>query len=269
MFTISTPNFNLKQTLESGQCFRYIQLKENMYRVVAQNYDFVLQDTGSSIKVNGCDEEWCKNYFDLNRDYNNIIETLSVNPIMEKVISNYKGLRVLNQDKWETLITFILSQQNNIPRIINMVNELCMTYGTLNDKAHVFPTLNQLETLSTEDFNTLGFGFRSKYVVNAIQKCKEWGTLEWDLSTQEIKQRLCRIYGVGDKVASCVILFAFKRSDVFPVDVWIKRVMQKLFFDNNEKRISEIQIFARETFGDNMGIAQQYLFKYGKDNHLS
>ena len=207
-------------------------------------------------------------YFDLGTNYCEIKNELSKNAIMREAIHFGSGIRILKQDFFEALISFILSANNRIPMISRTVERYCEAYGTkIIETGYSFPKADVLSQLSEYDLKTLGGGFRCKYVVSTAAMYHGTPDLEqrlYNSSTNEARTLLTRFPGVGDKVACCALLFSGIKTDVFPVDVWVRRIMERLFFSVKASD-KGIQGFARETFGKWTGIAQQYLFYYARE----
>ena len=199
---------------------------------------------------------------------------------MKEAVSYGDGIRILNQDLWEAVISFIISASNNIPRIKGIIERLCENFGKqisyMGKTYYTFPDTDTIYSLSKEDLSVIRSGFRDKYIMDAADKFKS-GTLTEEyiksLSTPDAKKALMTINGVGNKVSDCILLFGLGRVDSFPVDVWIKRIMEYCYFDG-EQSIPAISAFAEKHFGDIGGFAQQYLFFYEKtksalNNHFS
>ena len=268
--------FNLKYTLECGQCFRWkeVEGKNNTYigvikdRVlkVKQDEDYVY------IKSNNNDnlKEIVSNYFDLNVDYKSIEKKISsIDTHVKEAVKNSSGIRLLNQDFFETLISYIISANNNIPRISKSVNEISKKYGKKvvfeDNEYYLFPTEKELENVTIDEYRKCGVGFRDSYIFNAVH-----GILNNKLNIEEIntldtitlRNKLLEFRGVGPKVADCILLFACNRNEVFPIDVWVERVMQVLYFkDTNDKmKKKEILEYAKNNFKQYSGIVQQHLF---------
>ena len=212
-------------------------------------------------------------YFDLNRNYSEIkYAVASADSRLKSVIEKYYGMRILNQDFCETLISFIISQNKNIPQIKKCVKAICRQagpcLGDINGKKYYgFPSLDSLSQMSEQDFRDIKCGFRAPYIVGAI-KHMAGGLNAQELSAggyDEAKEKLISIRGVGDKVANCVLLFSLGFREAFPVDVWIKRIMQDLYFGGTETPKPVIEAKGRELFGRYGGYAQQYLFTYARE----
>lgn len=279
-------SFKVKDIFECGQCFRWNEEDDGSYiGIFGNNVLNVKQDLdGKRITISGiCDgniEEICKNYFDLDRNYENIKNTLSnIDEYMEQSIKYGEGIRILNQDLWEMIISFIISANNNIPRIKGIIEKMSRKYGNeiefRGKKYYTFPTIEKLETASMEELRNLGLGFRDKYIYETTRKIKSGeinlNELEYEKDTNKIRNKLLTLSGVGPKVADCILLFStLKRFDVFPIDVWVRRVMNDLYIHNEEEskvKKTEIEKLARDKFGDLEGIAQQYLFYWKRENN--
>ena len=266
-------DFNIEQIAESGECFRWNKLADNKYIgvimggvcIVEQNREEVSFDSNLSDDV-------INHYFDLDREYNKIKEFYRNDEILAKAIKYGEGIRILNQEKFETLISFIISANNNIPRIKKSVEKISEKYGKKieykGETYFAFPSPEELGKATLEELRECGVGFRDKYIKEAAEMVVKFHIdLEKisKLSTQECKKELIKIKGVGSKVADCVMLFSMEKADAFPVDVWIKRIMESLYI-KQEVSLKEIEKYAKEKFGEYAGIAQQYLFVYAKEN---
>ena len=217
---------------------------------------------------------WYK-YFDFDTDYNAIkAYLLKYDDKLKEAIEEKNGIRILRQEFFENLLSFIISQNKQIPHIKKIVDDIATKYGDkLGDyngrEYYSFPTVEQISNATEEDFRELKTGFRAPYLVDAIKLVANGNVnvKEYDgMSTVQIEQELIKIKGVGTKVANCVLLFSLGRADAFPVDVWIQRIMEKLYF-NGEKTDKRIILeFAKEHFGEYGGYAQQYLFYYARDS---
>mgnify|MGYP000014924737 CR=1 FL=1 len=227
--------------------------------------------------MNGDIKEIVANYFDLNRNYSEIKEKLSkIDENVNLSIKYGEGIRILNQDLWETIISFIISANNNIPRIKGIIERLSLKYGKEIDwngeKYYTFPTPEELKDVKVQDFRDLGTGFRDirLYETTKMVLDKKVDLQElYNIETTKARDELLSLSGVGPKVADCILLFSdLKRFDVFPIDVWVRRVMNELYIKNpdetkvNKKDIARI---AKEKFGDLEGLAQQYLFYWKRD----
>ena len=184
------------------------------------------------------------------------------------------GVRVLNQEPFEILISFIISARNSIPVISKTINNISKKYGTKlqykGEDYYTFPTIEQLSIATEDDIRETGASFRSKYIVDTVRRLKD-GELSLEeimaLNDDECHTKLQEFKGVGAKVADCVMLFSMKKTSAFPVDVWVKRAMI-YFYDAKDSSLNKIRIFARDRFGELSGFAQQYLFYYARENKI-
>ena len=276
------PSFNSKHIFECGQCFRWDEESDGSYTgIVGKNVINVKQVENIVIFSSyGADnlEKLVINYFDLTRNYEEIKDKLSkIDEHLARSIEYGSGIRILNQDLWETIISFIISANNNIPRIKGIINRISKNYGEKiewNGKEYyTFPTVEELSKASVEDLRALGLGFRDVRVYETTRKILEKQValeeLHKEKDTQKVRDILLTLDGVGPKVADCILLFStLKRFDVFPIDVWVRRVMNELYIKNeDETKVSkkEIEKLAKEKYGNLEGIAQQYLFFWKRD----
>lgn len=275
-------SFNLKDIFECGQCFRWNENKDSSYTGIVKNNVIKIYQNNNNliVKSYGEDniEELFNFYFDMNTDYEKIKIKLSrIDSYMLESIKYGEGIRILNQDLWETIMSFIISANNNIPRIKGIIEKLSRTYGNEiiwnNEKYYSFPTVNQLSKATVEDFRKLGLGFRDIRMYETtkmiLEKQIDLEKLHQEKDTNIVREELLKLSGVGPKVADCILLFStLKRFDVFPIDVWVRRVMNELYIKNtDETKVSKKQILeiAQEKFGNLSGIAQQYLFYWRKN----
>lgn len=275
-------SFNLKDIFECGQCFRWNENKDGSYTGIVKNNVIKIYQNNNNliVKSYGEDnmEELFNFYFDMNTDYEKIkIKLSQIDSYMLESIKYGEGIRILNQDLWETIMSFIISANNNIPRIKGIIEKLSRTYGNEiiwnNEKYYSFPTVNQLSKATVEDFRKLGLGFRDIRMYETtkmiLEKQIDLEKLHQEKDTNIVREELLKLSGVGPKVADCILLFStLKRFDVFPIDVWVRRVMNELYIKNtDETKVSKKQILeiAQEKFGNLSGIAQQYLFYWRKN----
>lgn len=280
-------SFKVKDVFDCGQCFRWNEQDDESYTgIFGNNVLNVKQEQdvdGYKIIISGiCDgniEDITRYYFDLDRNYEEIKEKLSnIDEYLAESIKYGEGIRILNQDLWEMIISFIVSANNNIPRIKGIIDRMSQKYGDkieFRGKAYyTFPTIEALSTASIEDLRTLGLGFRDKYIYETTKKIKNGDVnleeMKNESDTTKIRNQLLTLSGVGPKVADCILLFStLKRFDVFPIDVWVRRVMNDLYIHNpDESKVNkkEIEQLAKEKFGNLEGIAQQYLFYWKREN---
>ena len=272
--------FDIRQTLECGQCFHFEKLDEMDYAVVYKKHLLRIKQNGNVLKCENTSVEEFENvwkyYFDLDRDYKCIQEDLiNADERLLEAIKENRGVRILNQDFAETLMSFIISQNKQIPHIKAIVKSLSEKYGdylgSINGmNFYAFPDELQIKKISEEMYRECKTGFRAPYLFDAGVKLNSEDfnseglrNMGYDLA----KEKLITIKGVGEKVANCVLLFALGYRNAFPVDVWIKRIMEHMYFEK-ETDNNEIMRFAKERFGDYGGYAQQYLFNYAREKKM-
>ncbi|WP_294406434.1 DNA-3-methyladenine glycosylase [uncultured Clostridium sp.] len=287
-------NFKLKQTFECGQCFRFDKISDTNYVTVAFERVIELEEDGDNIKIYNSTEEDVRNiwinYFDLDRDYSSIKEELAKDELLKKCVEFGHGIRILNQDPFEILISFIISARNSIPSIMKTINKISAQWGReIEYKGKVyyaFPTIEQIKDATLEEIQDTGASFRSKYIIDTISNvyssylAKKEGNIEkaeelrkYDLeyikslSDDECHTALQEFKGVGAKVADCIMLFSMEKYSAFPVDVWVKRAMI-YFYGAEDASLNKIRIFARNKFKELSGFAQQYLFYYARENKI-
>ena len=274
-------SFDITQILECGQCFRYYRIEENLYSIVAHDRVLYIKQEANTVELYPCTETEFKNiwsiYFDLERDYSQIKkEIIKDDAILEEAVAFAPGIRLLNQNTYECLISFIISQNNGIPRIRQVIENLSETFGEkINDpygsSYYTFPTVEALNCASIDEIMACKTGFRAKYIKDACAKI-----VSGEISISELEQmseadardKLVSIYGVGQKVADCVLLLSLGKYHAFPTDVWIKRVMEEFYFDSKKTPVRQIHVFADKKWKENSGFAQQYLFHYAKEKKI-
>lgn len=270
---IKTKCFNLLDTIECGQCFRWKKTDCEKTEFIGVISDRVLRIKQcndllyiwSNVKNNL--KEKVEYYFDLYNDYCKIENDISkIDNHVKEAVKKTSGIHILNQDPFETLISFIISSNNNIPRITKSIEKICSRYGRKvifeNEEYYLFPKIEELKNVTEEEFKDCGVGFRDKYLVKTIFDMQDRSICPKQISCLDnarLKTVLMSFSGVGPKVADCVMLFSFGRQDVFPIDVWVKRVMEKLYF-KKETTLKDIIEYSEKYFGSNSGIVQQHLF---------
>ncbi len=270
-------DFDTDHIFDCGQCFRWERNEDGSYdgiaadKVATVSYE---KDT-HTLCIRGASEDdrgFWETYFDLGRDYDAIKRDLAEDPVMAGAIRRGSGIRILQQDKWEALVSFIISQNNNIPRIKGCIENLSRSLGehvcTRGEREYfALPEPEVLAEASLEDLAPVRLGYRAKYLIETGKMVAEEGRESLEkladpaLSHEEVLEALRRYPGVGPKVANCIALFGLGRLDSFPLDVWMKRVMAKLY-GFSEKDVKGMAAFAAEKFGPYGGLAQQYLFYY-------
>ncbi len=275
-------SFELKDIFDCGQCFRWNKQEDGSYTGIFKNNVLNVKKENEQITFQGICEndikEEVENYFDLNRNYEEIKEKLAkIDDNMKTSIEYGQGIRILNQDLWETIISFIISANNNIPRIKGIIERLSEKYGNEIEfngkKYYTFPTPEQLKNVSIEEYRKLGLGFRDIRLYETtkmiLEKQVDLEKMKQNPNTIEVREELLKLSGVGPKVADCILLFSdLKRFEVFPIDVWVRRVMNDLYIkQEDETKVSKKQIekIAQEKFGNLAGLAQQYLFYWRRE----
>lgn len=259
---IGVSDLDLAQTLDCGQCFRWVEQGDGSFKGIAYGKSVSVRLCDDILYIENADEAdfeniW-KDYFDLSLDYGKIREDLSLlHPVLTEAAGYASGIRILRQEPWEALCTFILSQNNNIKRIKGIVARLCESFGEkIGENEYAFPSAERLSALTADDLAPLRAGFRNRYLLDAAQRVHSGDVMLekcFTLPYEEARKELMKITGVGVKVADCTLLFGFHRVEAFPVDVWMKRAMEILFPDMKP-----------EDFGEYAGIAQQYIFHYSR-----
>ena len=264
-YSINRPdNFDIAQIFDCGQCFRFGRHsdKEDTYCGVAFGRYLEISQTETDVSFN-CDEETYKNlwhtFLDLDNNYSIYIDSFKDDNVLYEASLFSSGIRLLKQDPWETLCSFIISQNNNIPRIKGIIENMSKAFGEkfLQDgkEYYSFPTAKALFDAGEEKIFSLKTGFRAKYIYDAATKVVS-GEINldeiFDMSLENAMETLMKIKGVGPKVASCVLLFGFSKYDAFPIDVWVKKILANYYSDGIPSHLS----------GKHAGIAQQYLFYY-------
>lgn len=270
-------DFTLSQILECGQCFHFDKLDEEVYEVVAFGRAVKMKQTDKVLRIYGSSMEdyegiW-KLYLDMDNDYGLIKQSvIKADGALKTAVDEKSGIHILNQDFFETLISFIVSQNKSIPQIKQCVKNISHRFGDevigYNGEAfYVFPDVQRLHDATEEELRECKVGFRAPYIKNATEAVYSGAVTKEKLDELDIAQArelLMTIKGVGEKVANCVLLFGLGRREAFPVDVWMKRIMEQMYFDGKDTKKQDIEAFAVNKFGDLGGYAQQYLFDYAR-----
>lgn len=270
-------SFSIAETLECGQCFRFQKRAENDYLVIAfKKVIRIIQEDEKITIFNTSLEEFNEiwmDYFDLNRDYSSVKSLISKNDnVLLEAVKFAPGIRILNQEFFECLISFIISQNNRIPMIKKVIENISQRWGEYigefdGVKYYSFPTPQALSQATEEQLMECKTGFRAKYIIDAVARFNS-GEIKYtdflNMKTSEVKENLMTIKGVGTKVADCVMLFSCRKCDVFPTDVWVRRIMSHFYFEGIDTPIKEIHQLANDKFGEYAGFAQQYLFHYAR-----
>ncbi len=268
-FIFSKKDFKLKDTFDCGQCFRWEE-EDGSFIGVAGGYwgRFSETEEGIELLTDSPDESFWINYLDLERDYEGVKAKVCINTLMESAVEYGSGIRILKQEFFETLVSYIISQRSSIPKIKSTVKKLCEKYGKKivaeGREYYTFPSCEDLRNVTEADYRLLGAGYRAPY----LEKCVKMLNLGWlteeellKMETPLARERLKTLHGVGDKVCDCVMLFSLKKYDLFPSDVWIKRVMCEEFGVTEDEAKAE----GEKLFGEYSGFAQQYLFYYRRN----
>lgn len=253
---------DLSLTLDCGQCFRWTENPDGSWHGVVGSKKVNAVCQGDELIIMGDvsenDREMWSAYFDLKRDYSLLCDRFCADKWLKKAVSAYPGIRVLHQEPWETLCSFIISQNNNIPRIKGIIGRLCCSFGDdLGDGDFTFPSAETIAQKGAEDLAVLRAGFRVKYILDAAKKVAggeiDLAQIEND-DIDKARLELQKISGVGPKVAECALLYGFGRVDAFPVDVWVRRIMEELYPEGLPECVKGVE-----------GIAQQYLFHWRRN----
>lgn len=268
-------DFDPVHIFECGQCFRWYKEPDGSYTGIVRGRAANVAYASGTLVLNNVTpddfEQIWFDYFDLGSDYSMIKKAVSTDDIMKKAVRFGAGIRLLRQEPWEALISFILSSNNRIPRIMKIISEISRLYGRELEfggkKYYGFPDSKKLAACSTEQIQQCRAGYRCGYIHEAAKAIAS-GSFDLDklsgMNTDEARNEMLKLKGVGNKVADCYLLYSGTRYDVFPTDVWVKRVMEELYF-KREASFKEIQQFAAERFGRYAGFAQQYLFYYARE----
>lgn len=272
MIKIYNEDLDLKSTLNSGQCFRQIENLDGSFDIILNDRVINIKRCEKYLLVSSNKEDnldrVVKYYFDLDTDYDKINEILiSKDKTYENVIKSSKGFHILNQDKFEMYISYIISQNNNVARISKIIESMSKKYGQkvlfYNKEYYLFPTFESLKNITLEDLKEFKLGFRDKYIINAINKLKENQNFLSELDSYDSEfclNELMKIKGIGMKVASCILLFSYHRLDVFPIDTWVKKYMTSKNID-----IKNIRKEMKNLYGDYSGLMIQYIFNYERN----
>ena len=264
---LNPTDFDVKQTLECGQIFRFTVTGNNAF-VCSGNKMAKLKTVDNSIEIISNDIDFFEDFFDLKTDYSLIKSKLVKDEFLMPAIEYGKGVRILKNDAYEMIISFIISANNNIKRIKKSIEILCERFGDNMGDYYAFPTLCQLKCATEQDFINAGLGYRAKYMFETVQFLTVDMIEELKIKSKDEQfEFLLSLKGVGEKVANCILLFGLGRKDVFPVDTWINKVYNSLTNkeENNRKKITR-ELTAR--YGELSGYAQQYFFYYYRDNNI-
>jgi N-glycosylase/DNA lyase len=272
-------DFNVTHIFNCGQCFRWNMEADGSYTGVVKDKVINVEQEGSTVIFNNMDMEGYENiikeYFDLNTDYSEIKRSVNTDEIMSEAIKFGSGIRILNQEEWETMISFMISANNRIPMIKRVIENLSSCFGEFicnyrGRNYYTFPEAEKLAEADVEKIRECKAGFRSPRLKNAAVRFLNEKDVAYNIKNKSYDEGLAYLKtyeGIGNKVANCILLFSMRKFDTFPVDVWVRRVMQTLYVDKDTKD-ADIRKFAENKFGKLSGYAQQYLFYYSRENGI-
>ena len=277
MIKIENIDIDLPSTIECGQIFRYIKEENNSYTIILKDRVVNIKNEGNSLIIKSNNEndieKVIRNYLDLDKNYDELNkELLKKDESLKDIIDSCKGFKIINQDKFECTISYILSANNGVPQIRNSLNLISEKYGKkVNFEGkdyYLFPSPSNLEKVQIEDYRNLKTGFRDKYLYEFVKKVNN---KEFDLEkinnmiSQDAMDYLMTNKGIGEKVSSCILLFSYSRLDVFPIDTWVKKFMKEKY---NIEGVNNIRKFTEEKFGKYSGLVIQYMFHYKRNKEL-
>ena len=274
--TFVARDYDLGATLASGQAFRWRQQGESWVGIIGDRW-VRLRSTELLLAVETAepveDWTWLTHYLQLDLDLHAVVKTFPQDRPMQSAVAACRGLRLLRQDPWECLASFILSSTKQILQIQQIISVLCAKYGAPasvppgHPPDHAFPTAQRLAQLSEAELRACKMGFRAPFLLAAARNISQ-GKLDLhalrQLPLDDARAELLKLHGVGRKIADCVLLFAFGHQAAFPVDVWIMKVLRHFYFPNRKVNLPQLQEFAGSHFGPYAGYAQQYLFHYAR-----
>ncbi len=273
---LKVDDFNLKDTVTCGQIFRFEELDDSSFDVILSDRVINIKQDKNNIIINSSNmnniEEVIRNYFDLNYDYNSINNKLiEIDKGNKDIIDNCKGLKMINEPKFEVIVSYILSSNNRVPQIKNALDNISKTYGKRivfnNKEYYLFPTLEELSNCDIDTLRKCKTGFRDKYIYEFVRRVinKEFDINSIDnLNSKDALDYLMTLNGVGEKVASCILLFGYHRFDVFPIDTWVKKYMKDKY---NIEGVDNIRRFTYDKYKELSGIAIQYMFHYKRNKN--
>ena len=268
---LKVDNFNLKDTVTCGQIFRFEIEEDNSYTVILNDRVINIKQVGNELEVNSSNEdnleEVIRNYFDLDFDYESINKRLiGIDKDNKEIIKLCTGLKMINEPKFETIISYILSSNNRVPQIKKALDNISRTYGEKvlfnNKEYYLFPSREELSKCDTETLRNCKTGFRDKYIYEFVNS-KEFDIDSIsNMNSEDALNYLKELNGVGDKVASCILLFGYHRFDVFPIDTWVKKYMKDKY---NIEGVDKIKKFVKNKYGEYSGLVIQYMFHYKRN----
>ncbi len=274
--TLKVDNFNLKDTVTCGQIFRFEELDDLSYDIILSDRVINIKQESNELIVKSSNmdniEEVIRNYFDLDYDYESINKKLlEIDKDNKEIIDGCLGLKMINEPKIEVIISYILSSNNRVPQIKKALDNISKTYGQKvifnNKEYYLFPTIEELSNCDIDTLRECKTGFRDKYIYEFVQKIinNEFDINKIDnMDSKDALDYLLTLNGVGEKVASCILLFGYHRFDVFPIDTWVKKYMKDRY---NIEGIEKIREFTRDKYKELSGIAIQYMFHYKRNKN--
>ena len=281
---IATCDFSLRHTIESGQPLTfysdlytgklqdrlaYPTSKGRISLVFNRHTGSIRYDYGGSYTDASAGTEIRKR-LGLNQNMKEIYGKINTDPFMERAIEEFHGLRITKSEPWEATICFVISQFNNIKRIRGIINNLRHRFGESLADTHKFPTAEAIAAANLQDIRSCGTGFRDRYIKKVAEEFSSSFNPDglYSMKYETAKERLMELDGIGDKVADCILLFGYNKFEALPIDVWVKRVVEKAYFKGRKKIIRQIHEFSTERWGKYRGYAQQYIFHSGRINKI-
>ena len=274
---IEVNNFNLRDTVTCGQIFRFREESDNSYTVILSDRVVNLKLDGNKLYIDSDNmdniENVVRNYFDLNFDYESINDSfILIDGDNKRIVDSCIGLKMINEPKLEVCISYILSANNGVPQIRSSLDNISRLFGKKvsfrNEEFYLFPSIDELKNASVSDFRSCKAGFRDKYLYEFIDKINS-GSFDLNLidsmNSSDALEYLMSNKGIGEKVASCILLFGYHRFDVFPIDTWVKKYMKDKY---NLDKITDIRKFMFDKYSDNCGLAIQYIFHYNRNKRV-
>ena len=274
MITIRNTDINLKDTITCGQIFRYDEEVDNSYTIILSDRVVNIKKEENNLLVASNNENNLENviinYLDLKRDYNTLNnELIKIDKSKKEIIESCKGLKMIKQPKFECLISYIISQNNRVPQIKKTLDNISKAYGKKvvfkNKEYYLFPSIDNLSNVSVDDYRNLKCGFRDKYIYEIVKNIKE-KNMDLDLidkmTSEDALAYLMKNKGIGEKVASCILLFAYSKFDVYPIDTWVKKYMKDTYNITDVKKIRE---FTKQKYKENSGLIIQYMFHFKRN----
>lgn len=260
-----TATFDIKQTLECGQVFRFFEYGD-AYRIMAGNHIANVRESDDKYVIECDDEEFFRHYFDFETDYESIQSAVREEGFLSEAIDFGKGIHILRQDPTEAVFSFIISQNNHIPRIKGIIDRICNELGENMGEYHAFPSVSAMASVGEDFFKSIGAGYRASYLDRVAKSLIDEDVSEWNtLPTPQLREKLMSLHGVGRKVADCALLFGFNRFDVFPVDTWIRKAFENEFPKANAEEMSVLLV---EKYGEYAGFVQQWAFYYKREKKV-